>query len=339
MKLALLGTGKIVEDALVALEPLNGIEKVAIFARPHSKNKGEALQKKHNITEVYTDVYKLLAESTADTIYIGLINSVHFEYAKKSLLAGKNVILEKPFTATYAEALELKEIAEKNKLFIFEAVTILHNEVYSRLSSDLNKIGTIRAVLCNYSQYSSRYDDYLKGEVAHSFDPNYCGGALYDINVYNVHYCVSLFGMPKNVQYYPNIGFNGIDISGSLVLQYDGFTAVCTGAKDSDSPCFVSIQGEDGYIRIPDKPNVARAYEINYVDKANQTLTKDAAGAMVRNSIKDELVPAPVFHRMTQEFNDFAQIIDTKDYKSAKLLLEETCNVVKVLEDGLNSAK
>ena len=52
--------------------------------------------------------------------------------------------------------------------------------------------------LCNYSQYSSRYDAYLEGDITHSFDPAYYGGSLYDINVYNIHYCVGLFGEPKD---------------------------------------------------------------------------------------------------------------------------------------------
>lgn len=37
MKLALIGTGKIIEDALFAMEPVETIERTAIFARPHSR--------------------------------------------------------------------------------------------------------------------------------------------------------------------------------------------------------------------------------------------------------------------------------------------------------------
>ena len=42
MKLALIGTGKIIADALVALQPVGAIERRAIFARPHSRAKGAA---------------------------------------------------------------------------------------------------------------------------------------------------------------------------------------------------------------------------------------------------------------------------------------------------------
>ena len=49
MKLAFIGTGKIIADALFAIEPIKEIEKTAIFARPHSKEKAEAFAKQYNI--------------------------------------------------------------------------------------------------------------------------------------------------------------------------------------------------------------------------------------------------------------------------------------------------
>ena len=49
MKLALIGTGKIIADALVALQPIDAIERRAIFARPHSRAKGAALAAQYGI--------------------------------------------------------------------------------------------------------------------------------------------------------------------------------------------------------------------------------------------------------------------------------------------------
>lgn len=338
MKLAFIGTGKIIADALFAIEPIKEIEKTAIFARPHSKEKAEAFAKQYNIAEVYTDYEKLLTETAADTVYIGLINSAHYSYAKEALLHRKNVILEKPFTGFYKEAQELQQIAEENKLFIFEAVTVLHNEVFYEMKKNVEKLSTVRMALCNYSQYSSRYDAYLEGDITHSFDPAYYGGALYDINVYNIHYCVGLFGEPKDVTYYPNIGPNGIDTSGTLVLVYDGFSAVCTGSKDSDSPGYVSIQGEQGFMKIDSKPNIASELTTTYVDENVKERVRDAAGAMVRATITDHFIATEQHHRMTQEFLDFAKIIDEKDYEAAYELLTESVTVVSILEKARSKA-
>ena len=336
MKLGIIGTGKIIIDVLYAMKPLEEISCNAIFAREHSRDKGEDLAKQYMIKEVYTDYDELLDKADIDTVYIGLINSVHYEYAKRALEKGKNVILEKPFTGTYAEAKELLDLAEKKDLFVFEAITVLHNDVIGKMKQSLPRLGKIRMMIANYSQYSSRYDRYLAKEVDHSFDPKYLGGALRDINVYNLHYAVSLFGAPNKTDYYPNIGFNGIDTSGTMVMQYDGFSAICTGTKDSDSPCFVSIQGEKGYMRIDGKPNVAENLTIVVTDDSSDELIRDTAGAMVRPVIKEEFVPETVHHRMTREFADFAHMIDTKDRVSAKLYSTETLEIMNIIEGSLN---
>ena len=338
MKLALIGTGKIVEDALFAMEPVETIERTAIFARPHSRDKAEKFAKQYAIKEVYTDYEELLEKTEADTVYIGLINSAHYPYAKQALLAGKNVILEKPFTGFYEETKDLEKIANDKKLFIFEAITVLHNEVFYEMKKNLNKLGNIRMALCNYSQYSSRYDAYLEGDITHSFDPAYYGGSLYDINVYNIHYCVGFFGEPKDATYYPNIGPNGIDTSGTLVMEYDGFSAVCTGSKDSDSPGYVCVQGEKGFMKVDSKPNIASELKTVYADENIKEKVKDAAGAMVRATITEDYKAPEHHHRMTQEFTDFARVIDEKDYETAKEFLDETVAVVKVLETARKKA-
>ena len=137
--------------------------------------------------------------------------------------------------------------------------------------------------------------------------------------------------MPKDGHYYPNRGFNGVDTSGSLILKYDGFSAVCTGAKDSDSPCYVAIQGEKGYMKIDGKPNMAPNLFIEYADEGSEPV-KDAAGAMVRPTISESFVPAPVHHRMTREFQNFAEMIDNKNHLRAKSFEDESLAVMKVLE-------
>ena len=331
MKLGIAGTGKIVEDALYAIEPICEIAVNAIFARPHSREKGEALATRYAIPAVCTDYDEMLDRTNIDTVYIGLINSVHYEYAKRALEKRKNVILEKPFAGTLEETEDLIRFAKEQDRFIFEAITVLHNDVIEKMKEDLPRLGKIRMMLANYSQYSSRYDRYLAGEVDHSFDPAYLGGALRDINVYNIHYAAALFGQPKQVQYYPNRGFNGIDTSGTLILEYDGFSAVCTGAKDSDSPCFVSIRGEKGYMRIDGKPNVAPNLTTAIIDEDRKDTVRDVAGAMVRPTREDAFIPEVDHHRMTREFRDFARMIDNHETANADQYMQETIKAMKII--------
>ena len=332
MKLAIIGTGKIVPDALYSMEPLGDISLEAIFARPHSREKGEALALKYSIPRVYTDYGELLRDGNVDTVYIALVNSVHYEYARKALEMGRNVVLEKPFTGTYREAEELIGLARAKDLYIFEAITVLHSEIMDKLRENLPRLGTIRLMTANYSQYSGRYDRYLAGDVDPYFDPAYLGGALRDINVYNLHYAAALFGAPKTVRYIPNRGYNGVDISGAVILDYGGFLCVCIGAKDSDSPCFVSVQGEKGWMRIDGKPNAAQNLTIAVTggEKAGEGL--DSSGASARAFETDVFVPRAVRHRMTAEFGDFARIIARKDRVEADRLAAETLEVMKIID-------
>lgn len=334
MKLGIIGTGKIVHEALFALEPVQNIEKEAIFARPHSQAKAEELAKKYNIAQIYTDYEELLAKADVECVYIGLVNSAHYSYAKTALLAGKHVILEKPFTSTVAEAKELAEIAREKGLYLLEAIVPMHNEVVDRMKMLLPNLGPIKMVQCNYSQYSSRYNNYLKGKVEPAFDPELSGGALYDINLYNIYFSVGLFGKPEKAFYFPNRGFNGIDTSGITILQYPEFTATCTGAKDSDSPGFVIIQGEKGWIKLGVHPSFPDHFDAEYQDPNNQELVPSPSGGMQRAMISVHFEAEKVHHRMTREFADFADIIDTKNDAAAHTALENSLAVIGALESA-----
>jgi predicted dehydrogenase len=103
-------------------------------------------------------------------------------------------------------------------------------------------------VQLNFSQYSSRYGAFLSGKNPNLFSPDFSGGALMDLNYYNLCFALRLFGEPKELRYFANKAKNGIDISGVLVLRYEGFIVTAAATKDSDSSNFVQIQGEGGYI-------------------------------------------------------------------------------------------
>ena len=317
MKLAILGTGFIVkEGALTALKDVPEIETTAIFSRPKSKSVAEALAADYSIPKIYTDYDELLADPDIDFVYVGLINSVHYEYTKKALLAGKNVIVEKPFASSAAEVRELRDLALARHLYVFEAVTIHYLPNFYAIREFLPKLGTIRAVVANYSQYSSRYDKYLQGEVLPAFDPQRSGGALYDINIYNLNFIIGLFGAPESVRYTANLGFNGIDTSGVAALTYPGFFALAIGAKDTASPGYITIQGEKGWIRVTGAPNELRYFETHLL----------GTGVTTHN----ELNRYP--HRMVHEFQEFAKMFHEKDYDRMTKGLDVSVAVLETAE-------
>lgn len=75
--------------------------------------------KEYNIENAYDDYHKILEDETIDAVYIPLVNSLHYSYAKEALLAGKHTIVEKPFVLHESEAKELKTDCRR-KSFIFK---------------------------------------------------------------------------------------------------------------------------------------------------------------------------------------------------------------------------
>ena len=316
INIAVLGTGKIIPEAIEAIQASKKFNVAVIWARSHSADKAQNLAEKFHINRISTDLNEILNDATIDFAYIGLVNSVHFEYAKKFLDAGKNLIVEKPFTNTYDEAKTLAEIATSKKIYLFEAITNLHMPNFYAVQSALKDLGEIKFVQANFSQYSSRYDAYKTGKVAPAFDPKLYGGALRDLNVYNINPIVKLFGLPKKINYFKNLGFNGVDTSGILILDYENFIASCIAAKDSASPSYFLIQGENGYIKIDGTPNIFGNVEIN-----------------LRGDVK--IFNLNQFeNRMVHEFIDFGKIFEEKNYSAVEEYLKNSLNVIKILEEG-----
>ena len=172
------------------------------------------------------------------------------EQAKAALLAGKHVLCEKPIVPTLAQLDELLGLAEERHLHLLEAITTIDHPNYGLAKLFAKEIGDIKTVSCTFCQYSSRYDAFMNGQTPPVFDPAYCGGALMDLNIYNIYFVVGLFGDPKAVHYYPNRHANGIDTSGILILEYPDFVCQCTAAKDSSARNSVQIIGSDGNVLI-----------------------------------------------------------------------------------------
>lgn len=311
MKLGIIGTGMIVKEFLTITSYLKDIKVVAICGRKHSESTIKELKNKYNIDNAFYN-YDELLNSDVDTIYIALPNNLHFEFAKKAIEANKNVIVEKPITSTYKEALVLSNLAKEKGLFIFEAITNQYLPNYKKTKELLPKLGNIKIVQCNFSQYSSRYDKFKEGNILPVFDPEFSGGALMDLNIYNIHYVVGLFGKPKNVEYYANVE-RGIDTSGILVLDYKTFKCICIGSKDCKAPISNNIQGDEGCIHQDTPTNSCEKFEL---------LMNDGTSFLIDENNYD--------HRMVNEFIEFADIIKNNNIEKCYEMLTHSLIVSEI---------
>lgn len=315
MKIGILGSGMIVTSALQSISKLGNVECTALWCRGIDMKPADELVEKYKIKNLFTNLDEFLADKSYDVVYVGLINSLHYEFSKKALEAGKHVICEKPFTSTYEEASELLKIAKDKSLFLFEAIMLRYIDNYDELARHLVELGPITMVQCNYSQYSSRFDKYLEGTILPAFDPHLSGGALYDINVYCIHFTIGLFGRPYNVSYMANKGVNGIDTSGVLVMDYGSFKAVCVGAKDSNSPAKCVIQGQKGYINMESMPALVKNVNLCLNGQVPQVI-----------DVKEFDQP------MINEFAKISDIVERKDYIKCYEYMDKTLAVMDVME-------
>lgn len=315
MKIGIVGNGGIVQQALRSLKDAE-IDTPALWCRNEAK--GKPVCDAFGIPELYTDYDEFLKDQSYDTVYIGLVNSLHYEYAKKALEAGKNAIVEKPFTVNYSQARDLVDTANEKGVYVFEAIMSRYTKNYDGIIPALDEIGDVRLVLCNYAQYSRRYNTYLEGKVLPAFDPNLAGGALYDINVYCIHFVTGLFGKPRFAYYSAVKGFNGIDTSGTFLMDYGDFKAVCNGAKDSSSKSFSIIQGSKGYIEIPNRPGFVKDVTLH---KNNEIRIIDA-----------ERLDDP----MRLEFERIQDAITNRDDAKVYNWMNITLNVMYELQEARN---
>lgn len=319
MKLGIVGAGMIVKDFLTMTPLLPEIELKAITGTPHGIDNMEKLQMQYGIDRVYTDIDECLANEEIDTIYVAVPNHLHFAFAKKALEAGKNVICEKPFTLNLAELKELAELAQTKQLILLEAITNQYMMNYQKIKEAVPTLGEIKVIECNYSQYSSRYDAFKAGEVLPAFNPKFGGGALMDINIYNIHFVVGLLGAPSSVKYLANIE-KDIDTSGILILNYPDTKVVCIGAKDSTATIRSTIQGTKGSVIVNRATNVLDNFDI------------ESKAGIENFDFKQNS------HRMYEEFKAFQRIIAEKDLKEAALRLQHSEEVLRVVEQALADA-
>lgn len=366
MNLSILGTGKIVQEALPVIAATDGITIHSILARPHSLERAEALIRTctpqapvfssavpqvpatpfpRDSIAVTTDYAALLRDPAVDTVYIALINSVHHDFALRALRAGKHVILEKPACLRAAEFQELADEARARHLMLFEAVTLLHLPAFRLLREELlPQLGTIRRVECNYSQRSSRYGAYLRGEVLPAFDPAAGGGALMDLNIYNLHFALALLGTPRHVTYSCTRGFNGVDLSGTAVLCYSalsghsyysensdysdssGCSVLLSASKSADAPSYGLLEGDRGWLRI-DGP-------VSTLASITLCLHGQQPCQVPLPSFAPPAAPAdsPLRHRLAPEFAAFADLLRRQDYDTMNRLLDHSLAVMQTID-------
>lgn len=149
----------------------------------------------------YDTVDELLLDDTIELVIVNTPNETHFEFALKALKARKNVLIDKPFTATSSEAKQLFAEAKKNNV-----VALPYQN--RRYDSDFISVKKVieSGKLGNLVEAHFRYDRYKIAVVENSWKevPGPGSGVFYNLGAHIIDGIISLFGMPLKWSKHPS---------------------------------------------------------------------------------------------------------------------------------------
>jgi len=240
---AYIGCGSIANTTAKQVSKSVNNRIVAVWNR--SFDKAEAFAKKYG-GKAYHTVEEAINAPEVEGVYIALTADVHAQYVRKCIENHKPVLCEKPFAVNAEEAEELYELAKKEGVYLAEAMWTWHNDVALKVKQWVSsgRIGRVTGVECTYAFPMTRAGD------TRLLDPKRLGGAIMDIGVYGLRYCLELFGMPQKVECKGRMD-HGVDLGEEVDLFYDGFTARCTFAIDKMKGEPLTIKGTEGTIKVP----------------------------------------------------------------------------------------
>jgi len=105
-------------------------------------------QKLYPTSKITTDSKNVLNNPDIDAVLIASTVDTHYDFARSALLNGKHVLIEKPMTSSLKQAVDLLELAEKNKLKLLVDHTFLYNGAVRKIKDIIEKgaIGNIHYI-------------------------------------------------------------------------------------------------------------------------------------------------------------------------------------------------
>jgi scyllo-inositol 2-dehydrogenase (NADP+) len=170
------------------IQSVPGLELACVLERS-----GSLAQQKYPEVRVVRTLEDLLADEQIRLCVIATPNASHFDLAQRCLLAGRDVVIDKPFATNSIDALQLVELAEENG----RSLTVYQNR---RLDGDFLTVRKLLAseTLGRVVAYTSHYDRFrptLK-ENAWRERPEPGSGILFDLGAHLFDQALVLFGVP-----------------------------------------------------------------------------------------------------------------------------------------------
>lgn len=218
------------------------------------RTKNEAVKIYPNVKTVRT-YEALLTDEYVDLVIVNTPSYLHFEMCKAALLAGKNVVVEKPFVANSTEGQELIDLAKQLGLIL----TVYHNK---RLEGDFltvkqllasKKLGSIKAVEINSFRFKPEIG--VKKWKEEEFPG---AGLLYDIGSHLIDQVLQLFGKPIVIKSELSIKREGGKVVDAFLIffEYAGYSVQLKAdmMEQNEMPSFVLIGDKKHFVKYGKDP-------------------------------------------------------------------------------------
>lgn len=159
------------------------------------RTKNQAQERYANI-KTFRSLESMLADDNIELIIVNTPNVTHYDFTKKAINAGKHVIVEKPFTATVAQAEEIIQMAKEKNVII----SVYQNRRYDSDFKTVQKVlndGLLGAIVEAEIHYD-RFEPILSYKI-HKETPTAGVGSIYDLGSHLIDQALILFGMPNAV--------------------------------------------------------------------------------------------------------------------------------------------
>ena len=248
IKWGIISAGRISATFATALSSMEGTKIVAVAAR--DLQRAQEFADKFHIEKAYGSYEELAKDPDIDVVYIGTPHSEHKANSALCIMNGKAVLCEKPFTLNQYETKELITLAQKNKVFLMEAMWTKFLPATNKVKQWLEekRIGTIKHFKISFGYYSEfDYNSRL-------FDPNIAGGALLDVGIYPITYVIHMMNkLPDQVISSAMFGKSNVDEQNVIIFKYqeEGILADLSSSVSAEVGKDAYIVGDKGKIKVP----------------------------------------------------------------------------------------
>ena len=225
---------------------VEGLRLAAILQRT-----GDDAAHAYPAARVVRSLDELVSIDTIRLVVIATPNTSHFELAKRCLLAGRDVVIDKPFATTYAEAAELVELArQRNRL-----LSVYQNRRWDGDFLTIQRLMTAGGFgrVALFESHFDRFRPSLKGNAWRE-RPEPGSGIFFDLGPHLIDQAMLLFGEPEAVSADIRIERDGamVDDTFDVVLHYPYTRALLRAGvlASTQTPRFI-VQGRyGGYLKF-----------------------------------------------------------------------------------------